>query len=163
MHLKPHIELREPECERELLILVRINELINANSRTPRLKCVVISGEDEEMVMGTLTRWIHPSPLGKYLREPKFYQQHEFHKNWKHQFNDILRELHVQKVVRRDVNPSNIVIDEKMNAWVNEFGSMNNAEFVDDAKIETKQEDEQGVTKIFKEWFPLRNEDFEVL
>lgn len=36
----------------------------------------------------------------------------------------------------------NVVIDEAMNAWVIDFGGMNNVEFVDEDKRETIEGDE---------------------
>jgi hypothetical protein len=50
----------------------------------------------------------------------------------------------------------NVVIDENFDAWVIDFGGMNNVDFVDDENRETVRGDWQGVGKLFGQWLPSR-------
>jgi hypothetical protein len=54
------------------------------------------------------------------------------------------------------VNPCYVAVDEKLDAWIVGFGGMNNDEFVDDDKAETKEGDWQGVERLFGTWLPGR-------
>lgn len=78
----------------------------------------------------------------------------EMHKKWYRQVTATVEKLHSHWIVRGDVNPMNITIDDALNAWVIDFGGLNNPEFVDDDKMETSEGDWQGVKGIFEEWLP---------
>ena len=54
------------------------------------------------------------------------------------------------------VNPIDVVIDEAFDAWVIDFGGMNNIEFVDNKNRKTVQDDIQGTTRLFQDWLPSR-------
>jgi len=51
-----------------------------------------------------------------------------------------------------DVHPGNIVIDKNFDAWIVDFGGGCIEEFLDRKKAGTKEEDWQGVQRIFEEW-----------
>jgi hypothetical protein len=55
---------------------------------------------------------------------------------------------HSHDLIWGDVNPCNVAVD----AWVIDFGGINNAEFVDDNNTETKYGDWQGVERLFGTW-----------
>lgn len=50
----------------------------------------------------------------------------------------------------------NVAVDEAMDAWIIDFGGMNNVEFVDEEKRETFEGDWQGIRRLFQEWLPSR-------
>jgi serine/threonine protein kinase len=152
LYFKPRLSLREPEFERELRILSRINDTgLAARLRVPRLHGIVVSGAD---TIGMLMTLITSSEAGTHLRSPGLQGRSEMHGKWEEQLTEIVRELHAHGIVWGDVHPMNIVIDEAMDAWAVDFGGMNNVEFVDDEKRETVEGDWQGVERIFGEWLP---------
>jgi hypothetical protein len=152
LYFKPRFEFREPDFERELRILSRINESgLAAQLRVPKLHGIVVSGED---TIGMLMTLITSSEVGTHLRSPGLQSRSELHGKWEEQLTAIIRELHAHGIVWGDVHPMNIVIDESMNAWAVDFGGMNNVEFVDDENRETMEGDWQGITRIFREWLP---------
>lgn len=61
-----------------------------------------------------------------------------------------------------DINSGNVVVDEKLDAWVAEFGWQNNAAFVGDGWAETKESDLQGVRRLLGEWLPGRRRDVHI-
>lgn len=56
-----------------------------------------------------------------------------------------LQILHENDIVCGDVNPCNVAIDEEYSTWIVDFGGLNNAEFVDEDKAETREDYWQGV------------------
>ncbi|KAF2128095.1 hypothetical protein P153DRAFT_405361 [Dothidotthia symphoricarpi CBS 119687] len=157
MFFKPRLEMREPDFERELQILLRINEAgLTAQIRVPRLEGIVISGENGETTIGMLMTLIISPKIGMHLKSEGFWGKFELHKKWEEQVIAIVQELHANGIVWGDVNPMNVVIDEAMDAWVIDFGGMNNIEFVDNRNRETVEGDEQGITRLFQEWLPSR-------
>jgi tRNA A-37 threonylcarbamoyl transferase component Bud32 len=152
MYFKPRVDMREAEFERELRILLRIDEVgLTARLRVPKLQGIVVLGEK---TIGMLMTYITSSKIGIHLRSPGLLGKHEFHKKWEEQLIVIVQELHAHGIVWGDVNPMNVLIDEAMDAWAIDFGGMNNAEFVDDEKRETIEGDWQGMTRLFQEWLP---------
>ena len=81
------------------------------------------------------------------------------HAKWKAQVVDMVTELHAHDVIWGDVNAGNVVIDHASNAWLIDFGGLNNPEFVDDDLAETKEGDWQGVHRLFEVWLPQRAVD----
>jgi hypothetical protein len=153
LYFKPRVEMREPEFERELRILSRIDEAgLTARLRVPKLQGIVVSGD--KTTIGMLMTLITPSEIGNHLRSPGLQGRSELHRKWEEQITFIVQELHGHGIVWGDVHPMNILIDEAMNAWAIDFGGMNNVEFVDDEKRETIEGDWQGITRVFKEWLP---------
>lgn len=88
------------------------------------------------------------------MQSQGFWGQPELHKKWEEQVTGIVQELHAFDIVWGDVNPTNVVIDRAMDAWVIDFGGMNNVEFVDEEGRETVEGDRQGVKRLFQEWLP---------
>ena len=157
MYFKPRIEGRESEFERELLIMLHIDKAgLRARIRVPGLQGIVVSGENGETTMGMLMTLITSTITGTHLQSQGFQGKLELHKKWEEQVTAIVQELHANGIVWGDVNPMNVVIDEAMNAWVIDFGGMNNVEFVDDEKRETVEGDKQGIMRLFQEWLPSR-------
>jgi serine/threonine protein kinase len=151
-YFKPRIDLREPDFERELSVLARIDrEGLAVRLRVPRLHAVVVSGEK---TIGMLMTLITSSGLGSHLRSPGLQDRLELHKRWEEQLVGTVQEPHHHGIVWGDVHPMNILIDEAMNAWAIDFGGMNNVRFVDDEKRETVEGDWQGINRIFQDWLP---------
>jgi hypothetical protein len=152
LYFKPRFELREPEFERELRVLSRINDTdLAARLRVPTLHGIVVAGED---TIGMLMTLITSSEVGTHLRSPGLQSRSEMHGKWEEQLTAIIKELHAHGIVWGDVHPTNIVIDEAMDAWAVDFGGMNNVEFVDNENRETVEGDWQGIARIFREWLP---------
>ena len=157
MYFKPRVEMREPEFEREIMIMSRIEETgLRARIRVPELRGIVVSGEKGETTIGFLMTLIISPENGHDLQSQAFWALPELHKKWEEQVTTITRELHAHDIVWGDVNPTNVVTDEAMDAWVIDFGGMNNVEFVDEDKRETVEGDWQGISRLFHEWLPSR-------
>lgn len=162
MYFKPRIDGREPEFERELHILSRIEEAgLGSRIRVPTLQGIVVAGENGETTIGMLITWITSPDMGIHLQSPSFHGQPELHRKWAKQGTAIVQELHDNDMVWGDVNPMNVVIDKNLNAWVIDFGGMNNVEFVDEENRETVAGDEQGISRLFQEWLPGRLKIYE--
>lgn len=156
-YFKPRLELREPDFERELQIFSRIaSASLGPEVRVPRLEGLVVSGENDEMVAGLLMTMIESSDLGCHLMSEGLWGRLEVHKKWEEQVTAIVGELHANGIVWGDVNPMNVAIDVDLNAWVIDFGGMNNIDFVDDENRETVQGDWQGIERLFRWWLPKR-------
>lgn len=152
---KPRERGREKEFPREVEMLLRIKEAGLAGSvhRLPVLESLVVAGENQDQVIvGFLVNFIVSPSLGSHLLSPGIKSQITLHQKWRNQVRETVKTLHEYDIVWSDVNPCNVVIDEKMDAWVIDFGGRNNAEFVDDDKAETKEGDWQGVQRLFGEW-----------
>ena len=128
----------------------RINELdLIPWIKVPRLNGIVVSdNKDGESTLGMLMTLI---TSGKDLRIPELQRKIELHKKWEEQDTAIACELYAHNIVWGDVNPSNIMIDGVMDAWVLDFGGMNNVDFVDDDKRETVEGDKQGIKRLCRE------------
>jgi len=64
--------------------------------------------------------------------------------------------LHNHGIVWGDVNYCNVVIDSEQDAWVIDFGGLNNTEFVNDDKAESVEGDWQSVGRLIGEFLPRR-------
>jgi len=157
-YFKPREEAREKEFTREVQILQQIKEkgLAGSQCRLPVLDSLVMADTGEEVIIGILMNTITPPDLGCQLQSPGFRNRVDLHKKWEEQVRSSLRILHENDIVWGDVNPCNVVVDEKFDAWIIDFGGLNNAEFVDDDKAETKAGDLQGVERLFGTWLPSR-------
>lgn len=157
MYFKPRVDGREEEFEREVRILSRIEELgLRTRIKVPQLRGIVVSGEAGETTIGMLMALIRSPEKGEHLQSPCFWGELELHRKWEKQVTDVVQELHAAGIVWGDVNPMNVVIDDAMDAWVIDFGGMNNIAFVDEEKRETVEGDWQGVKRLFQEWLPGR-------
>jgi tRNA A-37 threonylcarbamoyl transferase component Bud32 len=140
-YFKPQMDMRGPEFERELLVLSRMNELdLRPSIRVPNLEGLVASGNNGETTMGMLLTLIMSE---KDLRDSQLQSKIEFHEKWKEQVTSMVQELHAHDIVWGDVNPSNVMIGDKTDAWLIDFGGMNNVEFVDEDIRETIEGDKQ--------------------
>jgi hypothetical protein len=158
LYFKPRQNAREKEFDRELSVLMKIKriELVNGPIRLPDLQGIVVSGKMGEECVGLLINHIPASPCGVDLLSAGCWTQSGLHLQWEKQVMTTLEALHAHDIVWGDVNPGNVVIDESSNAWLIDFGGMNNPEFVDNEKAETVDGDWQGVRRLFKEWLPSR-------
>jgi len=157
MYFKPRLDMRGLEFERELQILSQIESAgLRDRILVPKLEGIVVSGENGEMTTGMLITLIESPEAGTHLQSPDFWGDVEMHKKWEEQITAAVQELHDNDIVWGDVHPMNIVIDQAMNAWLIDFGGMNNIEFVDDGNRETVEGDKQGVRRVFREWLPGR-------
>lgn len=157
LYFKPRMELRESEFKREIHILLQIAEAdLDPNIRIPRLEGFVVSGDNDDIVMGILMTWIGSPDMGCHLMSKGFWNKEELHKKWETQVTATVWELHAHGIVWGDVNLMNVVIDENLDAWVIDFGGMNNIDFIDDENRETVKGDRQGVENLLKYWLPSR-------
>ncbi|GAB7353477.1 hypothetical protein MBLNU459_g3931t1 [Dothideomycetes sp. NU459] len=158
MYFKPRTAGREIEFEREIRILCRAKELgLNRGQiRLPDLLGIAVSDEKGVTTIGMLMTLIISPKMGTHLLSEQFWSQHELHHLWEEQVIATVQQLHANQIVWGDVNPCNVVIDKDLNAWVIDFGGMNNPEFVDDDKAETMEGDWQGIQRLFHEWLPRR-------
>ncbi|KAF2744732.1 hypothetical protein M011DRAFT_488799 [Sporormia fimetaria CBS 119925] len=154
MYFKPRIDMREPEFLRELRILTKLRQLGLNRLRVSRLQGLVVSGDSKEIVVGMLLNLIPSPAMGTHLKSPGIQAMVGMPEKWERQVTETVEELHEHDLVWGDVNPMNVVIDEALDAWVIDFGGMNNVEFVDDAKRETVEGDWQGIRRLFREWLP---------
>lgn len=153
LYLKPRVEMREPEFERELCVLSCIDGAgLATQLRVPKLQGIVVS--EWGTVIGLLMTLTTSSKMGTHLRSSGLRGRTELHSKWERQITGIVAELHKHGIVWGDVHPMNILLDEAMDAWVIDFGGMNNIEFMDDEKRETVEGDWQGVTRLFRDWLP---------
>jgi serine/threonine protein kinase len=160
MYFKPRHDMREPEFERELRVLSQIAQAgLTSKVRVPRLLGIVVSGDEEEVTMGMLMTLIMSPSMGSHLQSLGFHDKPKLREKWERQVIAVVQEMHAHGIVWGDVNPMNVVIDEAMDAWVIDFGGMNNVEFVDDDKRETAEGDWQGVGRLFGSWLPRRCEE----
>ncbi|KAF2026911.1 hypothetical protein EK21DRAFT_115283 [Setomelanomma holmii] len=160
MYFKPRYSLREADFERELHILTRIAaDGLHDKIRVPKISGVVVSddadgdGDDEEGICVGMLLTLIP---GRHLADPALHEKVVVHEKWGKQVTSTVRELHANGIVWGDVNPMNVMIDEQMDAWVIDFGGMNNVEFVDDELRETVDGDWQGVGRLFGAWLPRK-------
>ncbi|KAK5937862.1 hypothetical protein PMZ80_009991 [Knufia obscura] len=158
MYFKPREAGREKQFDRELHILNDIKRKGSANGgiKLPEVQGIVVSGEVEEECIGLLIDMIPASSFGTDLLSPGCWTRGELHKKGEQQVTAIVEVLHAHGVTWGDVNAGNVVIDEALDAWVIDFGGMNNPEFVDDDKAETMEGDWQGVRRSFQVWLPSR-------
>lgn len=158
-YIKPREDGREREVDRELDISTEIKrrQVSNDVIKIPDLDALVVTGDtpEEESIVGFL---FHIVPSAKPLLDPWCWQQHAAHDRWKSQVTRTVKTLHEHGLVWGDVNPGNVLIDEASNAWVIDFGGMNNPEFVDNDKAETIGGDWQGIERLFGEWLRRRGE-----
>jgi tRNA A-37 threonylcarbamoyl transferase component Bud32 len=157
-YFKPRQEAREEEFTREVQILSQIKKkgLAGAHFRLPVLDSLVMANAGGEAVVGILMNLIRPPSSGCHLLSPGFKDRVDLHQRWEQQVRKSVQLLHSHDLVWGDVNPCNVAIDEDFNAWIIDFGGMNNVEFVDDDKAETKEGDWQGVERLFGTWLPSR-------
>jgi serine/threonine protein kinase len=151
MYFKPRQAAREEEFTREVQLLYHIKEkgLAGSHYRLPVFDSLVVSDTNGEVVTGILMNLIISPDLGCHLLSPGFKDRVDLHRKWEEQVRTTLQLLHSHDLVWGDVNLCNVAIDEKLDAWIIDFGGMNNAEFVDDDKAETKEGDWQGVERLF--------------
>ncbi|TKA59202.1 hypothetical protein B0A55_09267, partial [Friedmanniomyces simplex] len=142
------------EVEDDGVQIAGTENLTSEANRFSRLVGIVTTGEFGEQVAGILLEFIVTGPGGGDCLRRAVQARTEMHEKWKAQVGETVNELHAHQLVWGDVNAGNVVIDESSNAWVIDFGGLNNPEFVDDELAETEEGDWQGVHRLFDEWLP---------
>lgn len=135
---------------RELETATRIAEQgLSGKIRISNLHGVAVS-QDLKNIIGLLFDLI-PS-IGQNLQNPILRDDQEKHAKWEKQLEDIIKTLHAHDIVWGDAHPGNIVIDEKFDAWVIDFGGGCVESFVHPRMAGTKEGDWAGFQKVFQEW-----------
>lgn len=116
---KPRERGREKEFSRGVEMLLRIKEKRLAGSvhRLPVLESLVVAGEyQDQVIVGFLVNFIVSPSLGSHLLSPGIKSQTTLHQKWENQVRETVKMLHEYDIVWGDVNPCNVVIDEKLDA-----------------------------------------------
>jgi tRNA A-37 threonylcarbamoyl transferase component Bud32 len=117
--------------------------------RVPRLKGVVESKEGA--VVGILMEYINKAlpNLEDALSKDDAIEKSRRAK-WATQIEDTLKQLHAIGVVWGDAKTSNVLIDEKDDAWIVDFGGGQTFGWVDYELVGTKDGDLQALKKILE-------------
>ena len=115
--------------------------------RVPCLKGVVESEKGD--VVGILMEYINKTlpNLADALSKDDIIERSRRVK-WAAQIEDTVKQLHTIGVVWGDGKTSNILIDEKDDAWIIDFGGGQTLGWVDDELVDSKDGDLQALTKI---------------
>lgn len=154
LFFKPCLQDRELEFEREVEVLARIVGAAGLQQVNTARMAGVVTTDDGTQVLGMLLPWI---PGAMPLAAEAAVARVEMHGKWREELRGIISALHEAGIVWGDVNPHNIVIDDRSAAWVVDFGGECNVEFVDEENKETAAGDWQGWQRVFDVWLPTRN------
>ncbi|KAI5459510.1 hypothetical protein BGZ63DRAFT_359139, partial [Mariannaea sp. PMI_226] len=103
--------------------------------------------KDTKQVLGFLRQWVP----GRRLSEIDVANTTaETRRKWVSQIRESIQLLHKQGLVWGDGKPSNIIIDERDDAWLIDFGGGFTDGWVDKELAETTEGDEQALAKITK-------------
>ncbi|KAK2760790.1 hypothetical protein FQN54_002028 [Arachnomyces sp. PD_36] len=140
-HFKP-VQIRHSFI-REFRILSKLVETgLNERCRVPTISFLVHYTDDEGSIIGFLLEPIK-SKRTIYLYEFEDIQPQQRQK-WVAQIEELVRQLHDNDIVRGDVEPDRVLIDEEDNVWLLDFGHGYNS------VTETVEVDAQGVSRITK-------------
>ncbi|KAB2571150.1 hypothetical protein DBV05_g10194 [Lasiodiplodia theobromae] len=137
-----------PSSEREVQVLARIHRATGLQHVNTSHMAGVVTTDDGTQVLGVLLPWI---PGAMLLAAEVAVARVEMHVKWREEVRGIISALHKADIVWGDVNPHNIVIDDRNTSWVMDFGGECNVEFVDEEKPES---DWQGWQRVFDVWLP---------
>lgn len=133
-------EGRELECLGKILR----EPLQKGSMRVPQLLGYVHHKETKQ-VLGLLRQWVP----GRRLSEMNIATTTaETKQKWISQIRQSVQRLHDQGLVWRDGKPSNIVIDERDDAWLIDFGGGYTDGWVDEELVETREGGEQALANI---------------
>ncbi|CAJ0546764.1 Ff.00g013910.m01.CDS01 [Fusarium sp. VM40] len=140
-------EGRELECLGELRKVFNQSDAI----RIPQLLGYV-HHKDTKQILGFLRQWVP----GRRLSNIDITSATEGKRQkWTSQIRETIESLHKHGLVWGDGKSSNIIIDEQDDAWLIDFGGGSTQGWADEELAETKEGDEQALTKIAQ----LLNED----
>ncbi|KAH7222607.1 uncharacterized protein BKA55DRAFT_584726 [Fusarium redolens] len=131
-------EGREFECLRKVLKTFPPNTL-----QVPRL-LGYIHHKDTKQILGFLRQWVPGHRLSDIITSSTTQKKQK----WASQIRQTIESLHQHGLIWGDGKPSNIIIDEKDNAWLIDFGGGYTRGWVDEELAETKEGDEQALNKI---------------
>ena len=138
--------------EREISLLQRISEAhLNPRPHIPNLLGLVVSEDDQQLVLGFLMEFIErghfESDLSSLNVESIPQTQRE---NWSEQIYNNLKRLHSIGVCWGDAKAGNIILDKESNPWLIDFGGGYTNEWVDAHLANSEKGDLQGLQRIMK-------------
>jgi hypothetical protein len=154
LFFKPCLRDRETEFAREVDMLARIG-VARLHEQQINTACMagVVTTEDGAAVLGVVLLWTRGAAR---LAAETAVARVEMHGQWREEVRGIIGVLHERGIVWGDLNPHNILIDDRLAPWVVDFGGECNLEFVDDENRETATGDWQGFHSAFDYWLPAR-------
>jgi hypothetical protein len=114
--------------------------------RVPRL-LGYIQHKETNQVLGFLRKWIPGRRLSKVDIATTAV---DLRQKWISQIRDSIQNLHESGLVWGDGKPGNIIIDERDDAWLIDFGGGFTKGWVDEELAETTEGDEQALARIIK-------------
>jgi len=118
--------------------------------RVPCLKGIVESKGGE--IVGILIEYINKTfpNLADALSKDDIIIETSRRAKWATQVEDTLKQLHAIGVIWGDAKTSNILIDEKDDAWIVDFGGGQTLGWVDDELVGSRDGDLQAMKKILE-------------
>ena len=101
--------------------------------------------KDTKQVLGFLREWVPGRRLSDIDITAATLENRE---KWRSQISETTERLHEHGLVGGDGKPSNIVIDQKDDAWLIEFGGGYTNGWVDQELADTTEGDKQALRKI---------------
>ncbi|RSL88714.1 hypothetical protein CEP52_015122 [Fusarium oligoseptatum] len=104
-----------------------------------------VHDKDTKRILGFLRQWVPGQNLGDIYLAPIATEKKQ---KWISQIRESVQLLHEQGLVWGDAKPYNVVIDEKDDAWLIDFGGGFTAGWVDSQLVETIEGDEKALDRI---------------
>ncbi|KAF4344541.1 hypothetical protein FBEOM_1509 [Fusarium beomiforme] len=114
----------------------------SAGMRIPRLLGYV-HHKDTKQILGFLRQWVPGRRLSEITSAPA-----EKREKWASRIRETIDSLHKNGLVWGDAKPGNIIIDDQDDAWLIDFGGGYTHGWVDEQLVETKEGDEEALTRI---------------
>lgn len=105
-----------------------------------------IHHKETKQILGFLRQWV-PGPR---LSDVVAAATAEKRQKWACQIRQSIELLHQNGLIWGDGKPSNIIIDDKDDAWLIDFGGGYTRGWIDEERAETRQGDEQALQKIIE-------------
>ncbi|KAF9783640.1 hypothetical protein IL306_008767 [Fusarium sp. DS 682] len=131
-------ERRELDCLGKMLQVFREPTAI----RIPQL-VAYIHHKDTKQILGFLRKWVPGRRLSEITSATA-----DTREKWASQIRETIESLHKHGLVWGDAKPSNVVIGDQDDAWLIDFGGGYTQGWVDEELMETKEGDEQALSKI---------------
>ncbi|KAF5718819.1 hypothetical protein FMUND_4986 [Fusarium mundagurra] len=133
-------EARELNCLSEMIKVFPPNAI-----KIPQL-LGYIHHKDTRQILGFLRQWVP----GRRLSDAIAAAAAEKRQKWACQIRQSIELLHQNGLVWGDGKPSNIIVDDKDDAWLVDFGGGYTSGWVDEELSDTKEGDEQALKKIIE-------------
>ncbi len=138
--------------EREISSLQRISEAhLNPRPHTPTLLGLVVSEDDEQLILGFLMEFIErenfKSDLSSLDVDSITQTQREY---WIEQIDSDLKQLHSIDVCWGDAKAENIILDKESHPWLIDFGGGCTDKWVDAHLANSVKGDLQGLQRIME-------------